>query len=136
MKLIDTYNKWIGSIYLSEEEKATLGKMTEEDIYEAFYKHVEFGTAGMRGIMGLGTNRINKYTIRMAAKGLAEMLGTDSKVVVAYDTRNNSKEFAAETAKVLAAAGVKVFVFDRYSPVPLLSYAVPVQLLLVFQPSR
>ena len=124
MKLIDTYNKWIGSIYLSEEEKATLGKMTEEDIYEAFYKHVEFGTAGMRGIMGLGTNRINKYTIRMAAKGLAEMLGTDSKVVVAYDTRNNSKEFAAETAKVLAAAGVKVFVFDRYSPVPLLSYAV------------
>ena len=124
MKPSDIYNKWISSLYLSEEEKTTLGNMTEEDIYEAFYKHVEFGTAGMRGIMGLGTNRINKYTVRMAAKGFAELLGEGSKVAVAYDTRHGSEEFAEETAKVLAAAGVKVFLFDRFSPVPLLSYAV------------
>lgn len=118
------YEEWAGSPALTEEEKASLKAMSEEDIYESFYKYAEFGTAGMRGIMGLGTNRLNKYTIRMASKGLAQLLGEGSKVAVAYDTRNNSIEFAEETAKVLAASGIKVYLFDRYSPVPLLSYAV------------
>lgn len=118
------YDEWIGSPALTEEEKAALKAMSEEDIYEAFYKYAEFGTAGMRGVMGLGTNRLNKYTVRMASKGLAQLLGKGSKVAVAYDTRNNSVEFAEETARVLAAAGIKVYLFDRYSPVPLLSYAV------------
>lgn len=118
------YEEWLASSSLTEEEKQALKNMSEEDIYESFYKYAEFGTAGMRGIMGLGTNRLNKYTIRMASKGLAQMLGEGSKVAVAYDTRNNSVEFAEETAKVLAAAGIKVYLFDRYSPVPLLSYAV------------
>jgi len=124
MEHIKAYDAWVNSPYLSEEEKQTLKEMTEEEIYEAFYKYAEFGTAGMRGIMGLGTNRLNKYTIRMASKGLAQLLGEGSKVAVAYDTRNNSVEFAQETACVLAAAGIKVYLFDRYSPVPLLSYAV------------
>ena len=118
------YDEWAASPALTDEEKAELAAMSEEDIYESFYKYAEFGTAGMRGIMGLGTNRLNKYTIRMASKGLAQLLGEGSKVAVAYDTRNNSVEFAEETAKVLAAAGIKVYLFDRYSPVPLLSYAV------------
>ena len=118
------YDEWAASPALTDEEKAELAAMSEEDIYESFYKYAEFGTAGMRGIMGLGTNRLNKYTIRMASKGLAQLLGEGSKVAVAYDTRNNSVEFAQETAKVLAAAGIKVYLFDRYSPVPLLSYAV------------
>jgi len=118
------YDEWAASPALADEEKAELAAMSEEDIYESFYKYAEFGTAGMRGIMGLGTNRLNKYTIRMASKGLAQLLGEGSKVAVAYDTRNNSVEFAEEAAKVLAAAGIKVYLFDRYSPVPLLSYAV------------
>ena len=118
------YEEWAASPALTDEEKAELAVMSEEDIYESFYKYAEFGTAGMRGIMGLGTNRLNKYTIRMASKGLAQLLGEGSKVAVAYDTRNNSVEFAEETAKVLAAAGIKVYLFDRCSPVPLLSYAV------------
>lgn len=118
------YEEWTNSQYLTEEEKQILREMPDEEVYEAFCKYAEFGTAGMRGIMDLGTNRLNKYTIRMASKGLAELLGKGSKVAVAYDTRNNSKEFAVETAKVLAAAGIKVFLFDRYSPVPLLSYTI------------
>ena len=118
------YEEWLASPSLTAEEKKELKEMSEEDIYESFYKYAEFGTAGMRGIMGLGTNRLNKYTIRMASKGLAQMLGEGAKVAVAYDTRNNSVEFAEETAKVLAASGIKVYLFDRYSPVPLLSYAV------------
>jgi len=124
MEFKKIYDEWAASPALTGEEKAELAAMSEEDIYESFYKYAEFGTAGMRGIMGLGTNRLNKYTIRMASKGLAQLLGEGSKVAVAYDTRNNSVEFAQETAKVLAAAGIKVYLFDRYSPVPLLSYAV------------
>ena len=124
MEFKKIYDEWAASPALTDEEKAELAAMSEDDIYESFYKYAEFGTAGMRGIMGLGTNRLNKYTIRMASKGLAQLLGEGSKVAVAYDTRNNSVEFAQETAKVLAAAGIKVYLFDRYSPVPLLSYAV------------
>ncbi len=132
MRFREEYNNWIGSDSLTAEEKENLRQMSEEEIHEAFYKDVEFGTAGMRGIMGLGTNRLNRYTIRMAAKGLAEMLkkhaglyeGKTPSVAIAYDTRNNSRDFARETAAVLAAAGVKAYLFDRYSPVPLLSFAV------------
>ena len=118
------YNEWLNSPALSEEEKQILENMSDDDIYEAFYKYAEFGTAGMRGVMGLGTNRLNKYTIRMAAAGLAQLLGEGSRVAIAYDTRRNSVEFAEETAGVLAASGIKVLLFDRYSPVPLLSYTV------------
>lgn len=118
------YEEWMNSPYVNESEKQQLKAMTEEEIYEAFYKYAEFGTAGMRGIMGLGTNRLNTYTIRMASKGLAELLGDGAKVAIAYDTRNHSREFAEESAKVLAAAGIEALLFDRCSPVPLLSFAV------------
>ncbi len=124
MEYREVYEKWISSSHISDEEKVQLSAMSDEEIYEAFYKYAEFGTAGMRGIMGLGTNRLNKYTIRMAAKGMAELLGEGAKVAIAYDTRNHSKEFAEESARVLAASGITALLFDCYSPVPLLSYAV------------
>ena len=120
----EKYEKWLNSQEIRDEDRAVLAAMNDEEIHEAFYKSVQFGTGGMRGIMGLGTNRLNIYTIRMAAKAMADMLPEKAKVVVAYDTRNNSKEFAEETAKVMAAAGVKAYLFGEYSPVPLLSFAV------------
>ncbi len=124
MDYIKLYEKWSDSPHLEEREKEILAGMNDEEISDAFYRRLSFGTAGMRGIMGLGTNRINKYTIRMAAKGFAEILGEGAKVVIAYDTRNHSDEFAGEAARVLAASGIKALLFDRYSPVPLLSFAV------------
>lgn len=124
MDYMDLYKQWLNSPYLSDDEKQELRDMSENEIFEAFYKKLHFGTSGMRGIMGLGTNMINKHTIRMAAKGVAEFVGSDAKVVVAYDTRHNSKQLAEETAKVLAASNVRALLFDRYSPVPLLSFAI------------
>ena len=123
----ETYNKWLNSPNINEEERDVLQSMTPDEAHEAFYRSAEFGTGGMRGIMGPGTNRLNRYTVRMAAKALADMLlaGKETpRVVVAFDTRNNSQAFARETAEVLAGAGVKTYLFDRPSPVPLLSFAV------------
>ena len=96
---------------------------------DAFYKNLEFGTGGLRGIMGVGTNRMNKYTVGMATQGLANYIlshceGDDLKVVVSYDSRNNSKEFAKITADVLSANGIHVFIFDNIRPTPEMSYAV------------
>lgn len=124
MNYLDVYNNWISSSSLNDEERQQLKEMSEEDIYECFYRDLEFGTAGMRGKMGLGSNRINRFTIRMAASGMAHYLGKGARVAVAYDTRNNSQAFAQETARVLAAAGLQVYLFEDYSPVPLLSYAI------------
>lgn len=118
------YEKWMNSPYVSEEEKRILRGFSDDEVYDAFYRYAEFGTGGMRGIMGPGTNRLNRHTVRMAAKALADMMPEKARIVVAYDTRNNSRTFAEETAKVLAASGVKAYLFDRYSPVPLLSFAV------------
>lgn len=132
----EIYEKWLESPYLTEEDKERLRRMTGEEIHEAFYKTAEFGTGGMRGIMGLGTNRLNRYMIRLVAKGLADMVNSRPlkdeglfsqpvhKVVVAYDTRNSSAAFAEETARVLAANGIRAYLFDRPSPVPLLSFAI------------
>lgn len=118
------YERWRQLQDLQEEEREVLTSMTEEEQYECFYRKVPFGTAGMRGKVGLGPNRLNRYTIRLAAWGMALALGKGKKVAIAYDTRLDSKTFAEEAAKVLACAGLKVLLFDRYSPVPLLSYAV------------
>ena len=118
------YEKWCLLPDLTEEERKLLVSMTEEEQQECFYRQVPFGTAGMRGKVGLGSNRINRYTIRLAAWGMAQILGAGKKVAIAYDTRLDSKNFAEEAAKVLAEAGLKVLIFDRYSPVPLLSYTV------------
>ena len=102
---------------------------------DAFYKNLEFGTGGLRGIMGVGTNRMNKYTVGMATQGLANYIlknadsipgvrKDDLKVVISYDSRNNSKEFARITADVLSANGLHVFIFDNIRPTPEMSYAV------------
>lgn len=124
MEYRKAYERWLHSPHLDDDERRTLAEMPEDEIADAFYRRLSFGTAGMRGVMGLGTNRINKYTIRMAARGMAELLGSGKKVAIAYDTRNGSGFFAEEAARVLAAYGIRVLLFDRYSPVPLLSFAV------------
>lgn len=96
---------------------------------DAFYKDLEFGTGGLRGIMGVGTNRMNKYTVGMATQGLANYIlknckGDNLSVVVSFDSRNNSKDFAKITAEVLSANGINVFIFDNIRPTPEMSYAV------------
>ena len=96
---------------------------------DAFYRNLEFGTGGLRGIMGVGTNRMNRYTVGMATQGLANYIkarigGEDLKVCISYDSRNNSKLFAKITADVLCANGLHVFLFENIRPIPLLSYAV------------
>jgi Phosphomannomutase len=96
---------------------------------DSFYKNLEFGTGGLRGIMGVGTNRMNKYTVGMATQGLANYIlknveGDDIRVCVSYDSRNNSKLFAKITADVLSANGLHVFIFDNIRPTPELSYAI------------
>ncbi len=118
------YERWRQLPDLRGDEREVLESMTEEEQYECFYQKVPFGTAGMRGKVGLGSNRINRYTIRLAAWGMAQTLGEGKKVAIAYDTRRDSKNFAEEAAGVLACAGLRVLLFDRYSPVPLLSYTV------------
>jgi len=96
---------------------------------DAFYKNLEFGTGGLRGIMGVGTNRMNRYTVGMATQGLANYIlshceGDDIRFCISYDSRNNSKEFAKITADVMSANGIHVFIFDNIRPTPELSYAI------------
>jgi phosphoglucomutase len=96
---------------------------------DAFYKNLEFGTGGLRGIMGVGTNRMNKYTVGMATQGLANYIlshveGDDIKVCISYDSRNNSKAFAKITADILSANGLHVYIFDNIRPTPELSYSI------------
>lgn len=98
--------------------------------YDAFYQPLEFGTAGMRGILGAGINRMNIYTVRQATEGLSQLIlekGEEAKergVVIAYDSRHQSPEFALETARVLAHHGIKAYVFESLRPTPTLSFAV------------
>lgn len=96
---------------------------------DAFYRNLEFGTGGLRGIMGVGTNRMNKYTVGMATQGLANYIrkhvsDRELSVCISYDSRNNSKEFAKITADVLSANGIKVYIFDNIRPTPELSYSI------------
>jgi phosphoglucomutase len=96
---------------------------------DAFYKNLEFGTGGLRGLMGVGTNRMNKYTVGMATQGLANYIlshcsDPDPKVCISYDSRNHSKEFARITADVLSANGIHVYIFDNIRPTPEMSYSV------------
>ena len=100
-----------------------------KELVESFYKDLEFGTGGLRGIMGVGTNRMNKYTVGSATQGLANYLikaypTEQIKVAIAYDSRNNSKEFAAHVADIFASNGFKVFLFDDLRPTPELSFAI------------
>lgn len=127
------FHEWINNAYFDKETKQELLgiKDNEEEINSRFCKNLEFGTGGLRGIIGAGTNRINKYTIRRATLGLANHIiniygeeGKSKGVVIAYDSRYKSKEFCEETAKTLAAYGIKVYIFDSLRPTPELSFAV------------
>lgn len=124
------YEEWISDSYFDEGTKEELKAIAndENEIKERFYKNLEFGTAGLRGIIGAGTNRLNIYTVRKATQGLANyILKRDAKdrgVAIAYDSRRMSPEFADEAALCLAANGIKAYVFDALRPTPELSFAV------------
>ena len=124
------YEEWLDNTYFDEDtKKELLGiKDDENEIKERFYTDLEFGTAGLRGIIGAGTNRMNIYTVRKATQGLANYIlksgNKDKGVVIAYDSRRMSPEFATEAALCLAANGIKASVFESLRPTPELSYAV------------
>lgn len=124
------YEEWLSNPYFDEDTKVELRGIAEDEteIKERFYKDLEFGTAGLRGVIGAGTNRLNIYTVRKATQGLANYIlqkdGADQGVAVAYDSRRMSPEFADEAALCLAANGIKAYVFDALRPTPELSYAV------------
>ena len=124
------YQEWLTDSYFDEDTKEELKKIAndEKEIKERFYKSLEFGTAGLRGIIGAGTNRLNIYTVRKATQGLANYImkknGQDKGVAIAYDSRRMSPEFADEAALCLAANGIKAYVFESLRPTPELSFAV------------
>ena len=130
MSYKENYKSWCESSIFDEETKKELLEISnnEKEIEDRFYKELEFGTAGLRGIMGAGLNRMNKYTVGKATQGLANFIkskdGEERGVAISYDSRNNSKEFSEIAALCLNANGIKAYVFDRLSPVPELSFAV------------
>ena len=130
MEYLEEYKRWCeGKEFDEETKKELLGiKDDEKEIEDRFYKELEFGTAGLRGIIGAGTNRMNKYTVGKATQGLANYIleqGTQEKgVAISYDSRKMSKEFSLQTALILNANGIKTYLFENLRPVPELSFAV------------
>ena len=132
MSYKEIYTRWLTSDAVDEQTKAELKSIgnNEKEIEERFYRELEFGTAGMRGILGAGTNRMNIYNVRRATQGVAKYvlsMGADaakSGVLIGYDTRNFSRVFAEETAKVLVANGVNVYLFDTVHSVPEVSFGI------------
>ena len=130
MNYLDEYKKWCKSDEFDEETKKELKEIKDnpEEIEDRFYKELEFGTAGLRGIIGAGTNRMNKYIVGKATQGLANYIikqGTQNKgVAISYDSRRMSPEFSKYSALVLNANGIKTYLFDHLRPVPELSFAV------------
>ena len=126
----ELYKDWLENPYFDENTKAELKEIQqdEKEIKERFYKELEFGTAGLRGIIGAGTNRMNIYTVRKTTQGLANYIaavnGQAKGVAIAYDSRRMSPEFAKEAALCLAANGVKAYIFETLRPTPELSFAV------------
>ena len=123
-------HNWLNGNF-DEETKAQIRELQANDpvgLEDAFYRNLEFGTGGLRGIMGVGTNRMNKYTVGMATQGLANYMKANVEgplsVCISFDSRNNSPEFAQITANVLAANGIKVYIFDKLHPIALMSYSV------------
>ena len=124
-------NSWLNGAYDEEtkkEIKNLLDSQNEKELTDAFYRDLEFGTGGLRGIMGVGTNRMNKYTVGRATQGLANYIlkqnGKDFKVAIGYDSRNNSDIFSKTAAEILSSNGIKVYLYDDIHPISLLSYAV------------
>ena len=130
MNYKEEYKLWLTNV--TETERAELERIAQDDaeIKDRFYKSLEFGTAGLRGVIGLGLNRMNSYVVARATQGLANQLiktnpgRTDLKVTIAYDSRNKSDEFAKTAAQVLAANGIKAYIFSELKPVPELSFSV------------
>ncbi|APG59733.1 phospho-sugar mutase [Christiangramia salexigens] len=130
-EILQNAKAWLTDFF-DDETKSEINKLIEEnpqELEESFYKNAEFGTGGMRGVMGVGTNRINRYTLGKNTQGLSDYLkksfpGKNIKVAIAYDCRNNSKELAKVVADVFSANGIKVFLFSDLRPTPELSYAV------------
>ena len=130
MSYREAYESWLSNPYFDENTKAELKALAgnEKEIEDRFYRELEFGTAGLRGVIGAGTNRMNIYTVRKATQGLANYIlkqgGAAKGVAIAFDSRRMSPEFADEAALCLAANGIKAYVFESLRPTPELSYAV------------
>ena len=130
MSYREIYESWLENPYFDEETKKELRalKDDEKEIEDRFYRELEFGTAGLRGVIGAGTNRMNIYTVRKATQGLANYImkqnGQNKGVAIAFDSRRMSPEFAVEAALCLNANGIKAYVFESLRPTPELSYAV------------
>ena len=126
----NVYEQWLCDFADDTELVNDLAHLTDEkEIEDRFYTELSFGTAGMRGVLGAGMNRMNRYNVRRATKGLAKYLLQNPEeaqrgVVIAYDSRRFSSEFAHDTALVLCQEGVPAYLFDALRPVPILSYAV------------
>ena len=125
----EEYDRWL--LHADAETIKELQTIADEDeIKDRFYRSLEFGTAGLRGVLGAGTNRMNTYVVGQATQGLANQLrktnadGAECSVVIAYDSRHQSDVFAKEAACVLAANGIKVYLFEELKPVPELSFSV------------
>lgn len=130
-KIIENANTWLGPEYdqQTRDEVQALLNGDPKELEDAFYKDLEFGTGGLRGIMGVGTNRMNEYTVSMATQGLANYInkageGDEKSVAIAHDSRNNSHVFARKAAEVFSANEIKVFLFPELRPTPELSFAV------------
>ena len=129
MSYKEKFEFWLNDDYFDAETKNELLAIRndEKEVEDRFYKDLEFGTGGLRGVIGAGTNRMNIYTVRKASQGLANYIiknnGQSKGVAIAYDSRRMSPEFADEAALCLAANGIKAYVFDALRPTPMLSYA-------------
>ena len=129
-KYQEKYEEWLNNPFFDEEVKKELLsiKNDEEEKKDRFYKDLEFGTAGLRGVVGIGTNRMNKFTVGKASQGLAEYIvekgGQERGVAIAYDSRHMSQEFSEQAALILNANGIKTYRFDSLRPTPELSFAV------------
>ena len=131
MEYLSEYNKWLSDAFIDEQTKAELFALEKDDeIKERFYKNLEFGTGGLRGILGAGTNRMNIYTVRKATQGLANYIhkqgeeAVNKGVAIAHDCRRMSRDFCIESALVLNGNGIKTYIFDSLRPTPELSFAV------------
>ncbi len=128
----DKYDLWMNSEFVDEETKEKLRSIADDpkELEDRFYKDLEFGTAGLRGVLGAGRNRMNKYTVGLTTQGLANYIVKwgqkfkDKGVVIAYDSRNMSEEFAKTAALILCANGIQTYLFDSLRPVPVLSFAI------------
>ncbi len=127
MNFYDKYMQWCEDTYFDENTRKELIALSEE-IKDRFYKDLEFGTGGLRGVIGMGTNRMNIYTVRKASQGLADFVngenGAEQGIVIAYDSRNMSPEFALEVALCFCANGIKTYLFESLRPTPELSFSI------------